>query len=41
MRSSFLTSVDFIEFHTVDACLSLGITGVKYNISKLSRVEKE
>ena len=37
----FLASVAVIEFHTVEAYSSLGRTSVKYNISRLSRVEKE
>ena len=31
----------YIEFHTVDAYSSWGLTSVKYNINKLSRVQKE
>jgi hypothetical protein len=31
MRSSFLVSVDVIEFHTVETYSNLHITGVKYN----------
>jgi hypothetical protein len=38
MRSSFLVSVDIMEFHATDAYLSLGLATVKYNIKKLSRV---
>jgi hypothetical protein len=34
-------SVDIVEFHTVEADSSLGLTSVKCNINKLSRVEKE
>jgi len=30
-----------MEFYTVDAYSGLGLTGVKYNINQLSRVEKE
>jgi hypothetical protein len=41
MRSSFLASVSVIEFHTVEAHSSLGLTIVRYNISRLSRVDKE
>jgi hypothetical protein len=36
-----LVSVDVIEFHTVEAYSSSGLTSVKYNINKLSGVEKE
>jgi len=39
MRSSFLASVDVMEFHTVDAYLRLGLTRVKYSINKLLRVK--
>jgi hypothetical protein len=35
-----LTSVHVIEFHTVEAYSGLGLTRVKYNINKLSTVEK-
>lgn len=41
MPSSFLTSVLVIEFHTVEAYSSLDLTTVKYNINKLSGLEKE
>jgi hypothetical protein len=41
MRSSFLTSVNFIEFYTVEAHSSSGLTKVKYNINKIPRVENE
>jgi hypothetical protein len=41
LRSCFLASVAVIEFHTVEAYSSLGLTGVRYNISSLSGVEKE
>jgi len=34
-------AVDFMELFTVDAYSGLGLTGVKYNINQLSRVEKE
>jgi hypothetical protein len=40
MGSSFLASVAVIEFHAVEAYSSLGLTNVKYNISRLSKVEK-
>jgi hypothetical protein len=36
-----LASVVVTEFHTVEAYSSLGRTSVKYNTSRLSRVEKE
>jgi hypothetical protein len=41
MRSSYLASVDFLECHAVEVYSSLGLTRVKYNINKPSRVEKE
>jgi len=41
MRSSYLASVDFLECHAVEVHSSLGLTRVKYNIHKPSRVEKE
>jgi len=41
MRYSLWGSVDVTEFHTVEAYSSLGLTGITYNINKLSRVEKE
>ena len=31
----------YVEFHAVEAYSCLGLTGVTYNINKLSRVEKE
>ena len=31
----------FLEFCTVEAYSGLGLTGGKYNINQLSRVEKE
>jgi hypothetical protein len=34
-------AVDVIEFYTVEAYSGLDLTGVKYNINQLSRVEKE
>jgi hypothetical protein len=34
-------AVDVMEFYTVDAYSGLSLTGVKYNINQLSRVEKE
>jgi hypothetical protein len=34
-------SLDVIEFCTVRHTQGLGLTGVKYNINQLSRVEKE
>ena len=36
-----LTSVHVIEFHTVEAYSSLGLTGTKYDNNNLSTVEKE
>jgi len=36
-----LESVNVMEFHTVEAYYSWGLTRVKYGINKLSRVEKE
>jgi hypothetical protein len=36
-----LAAVDGMEFHTVEAYSGLGLTRVKYNVNKLSRVEKE
>jgi hypothetical protein len=41
MRSSFLASVVVIEFRTVEAHSSLGLSSVKFNISRLSRVGQE
>jgi hypothetical protein len=41
MHSSFLASVEIIEFHTKDAYSNLGLTSEKYNINKLSAVENE
>ena len=41
MRSSFLASVEVIEFHTTDAHSNLGLTSEKYKLNKLSRVENE
>jgi len=41
MCSSYVTSLHVIEFHTVEAYSCLRLTGVKYNINKLSRLEKE
>jgi hypothetical protein len=41
MPSNCLASVDLIEFHTIEAYSGLGLTGVKYKIHMLSRVEKE
>jgi hypothetical protein len=41
MRSSFLASVEVIEFHTTDAYSNLGLKSEKYKINKLSRVENE
>ena len=41
MSSSFLASVDVIDFHTFEAYSSLGLTTVKYTINNLSVVEKE
>jgi hypothetical protein len=41
MHSICLASVAVIEFHTEEAYSSLGLTSVKYNISRVSRVEKE
>jgi hypothetical protein len=40
MRSRFLASVAVIEFYAVEAYSSLGRTSVKYNISSISRVER-
>ena len=34
MRSSFLVSVDVIEFRTVKAYTSLGLTSVMYSMNK-------
>jgi len=39
--SSFLESVNFMEFRTAESYYSWGLTRVKYSINKLSRVEKE
>jgi hypothetical protein len=39
MHSSFLASVEVIEFHTMDAYSNIGITSEKYKINELSRVE--
>jgi hypothetical protein len=41
MRSSFLASVEVIEFHTTNAYSNLGLTSEKYKINKLSIVENE
>ena len=41
MRSSSLASVDITEFHTFEAHTRLGLTRVKYNINKLSTLEKQ
>jgi hypothetical protein len=37
----FLASVEVIKFHTTDAYTNLGLTGEKYKINKLSKVENE
>jgi hypothetical protein len=39
MRSSFLASVDVIEFQTTEAYSNLNLTNVKYSIYKQSREE--
>jgi hypothetical protein len=41
MCSRFLASVAVTEFHAVEAYSGLCLTGVKYNISGLSGVEKK
>jgi hypothetical protein len=41
MHSSFLASVEVIEFHTMDEYSNLGSTSEKYKTNKLSRVENE
>jgi len=41
MRSSFVTSVNVTEFHKVEADWSLGLTRVKFNINKSSRLEND
>jgi hypothetical protein len=41
MRSSFLASVEVIEFLTTDVYSNLGLPSEKYKINKLSRVENE
>jgi hypothetical protein len=40
MRSSFLASVDAIEFHTTDEYSSLDLTNVIYNLWIYTRDEK-
>ena len=40
MCSSFLASVDIIEFYAVEVYSGSGLTGVKYNINKLAGVER-
>jgi hypothetical protein len=39
MRSSFLASVDVIEFQTTEAYSNLDLTNVKYSTCKQSREE--
>jgi hypothetical protein len=41
MLSSLLESVIIMYFQATEAYLSLDLTKVKYNISRLSEVEKE
>jgi len=41
MHSSFMGSVDILEFHTVEPYSHLRLTRDKYNIKELSRVGKE
>ena len=41
MRSRFLASVNFIEFHTFEAYSSMDPITFRQNISKVSRVKKE
>jgi hypothetical protein len=41
MRSRFLGLVIVSDFHTIEACSSLDLTGAKYSIKRLSVIEKE